>query len=175
MNCVRDNIIRDDVTAHSTTITRKLLSLDAMDVDTFCVYVSKGNEVDTHDLIRHLIAIGKRVTVPKIISDGVMQPYRLDHWDELEEGALGLLEPKTRLYLSRIDTCIVPGLAFTEQGARIGYGKGFYDRFFPKFHEATAIGLAYELQMLPELPQYEYDKRLDIIVTEERIIRCKQL
>ena len=70
--------------------------------------------------------------------------------------------------------CIVPGLAFTEKGARLGYGGGFYDRFIAAYPEITTIALAYEAMITDSLPVQEHDMTVELIVTEERTVLCNE-
>jgi 5-formyltetrahydrofolate cyclo-ligase len=68
--------------------------------------------------------------------------------------------------------CIIPGLAFTEEGGRLGYGGGYYDKFIQENHDMTTIALAYEELIVDQLPLMQHDLRVDIIVTEERTVLC---
>jgi 5-formyltetrahydrofolate cyclo-ligase len=89
----------------------------------------------------------------------------------LKKGYFGIDEPvTTELADDKEALIIVPGVAFDERGFRVGYGKGYYDRFLNKHSDYTKIALAYEMQILTEIPNDEYDVAMNRIITEERII-----
>lgn len=138
-------------------------------------YVSKGIEVDTMKLIDMALADGKRVAVPKCV-DGTrnMEFYYINSVQDLEKGSFGVLEPKTEVCEKLTDFsgcfCVVPGMSFDTKGFRLGYGKGYYDRFLAKFDGATA-GLCYSCCVKWMLPRGKFDKSVDVVVTE-KYIRC---
>lgn len=94
---------------------------------------------------------------------------------ELLEGKFGIPEPDETLAqpdLTDKTVCIVPGLAFTESGQRLGYGGGFYDRFITAFPQVCCIGLCFEEQIADRLPSEEHDALADQIITEKRKVFC---
>ncbi len=135
-------------------------------------YVSKDTEPDTHALIRAALANGKRVAVPRCgETDGEMDFFYISCFDELSEGRFGVLEPpdtneKVTDFSQGI--CLVPGLCFDAEGYRLGYGKGYYDRFLERF-SGISIGLARSVCVKWKLPRDEHDKPVDIIVTERYV------
>ena len=145
---------------------------------TLLVYVSKNNEVDTHGLIQQLLAMGKRVCVPAFDAAGqryVASELR-DFVSDLSEGKFGILEPKSGAMrvarADRIDALVLPGLAFDARGNRLGRGLGFFDRLLRDTH-GIRIALAYEFQMLSQVPAEPHDVRVDFVVTESRVVNCK--
>ncbi|EPE60492.1 5-formyltetrahydrofolate cyclo-ligase family protein [Exiguobacterium sp. S17] len=86
---------------------------------------------------------------------------------------MGILEPTTAETDLDIDTCIVPGRVFDRSGYRIGWGGGYYDRFLATYRGAT-IALAYDVQVLDEIPIEPHDIPVELIVTEREMIRCSQ-
>ena len=108
-----------------------------------------------------------------------MQLYPLYNKDQLRLGAYQILEPDAE-QLSPIDSIpeavIVPGLAYTKDGARLGYGGGFYDRFYELMgqqeKEITWIGIGYEEQITDQIPMDQFDIKLNILITNEGITRC---
>jgi 5-formyltetrahydrofolate cyclo-ligase len=97
---------------------------------------------------------------------------------ELTLGPWGILEPKGEFYrpfpLEEIDVVIVPGVAFDERGNRLGFGRGFYDKFLRRLSERVSfVALAFELQVVRRLPSQSHDVAVDYIITEKRIIKCK--
>lgn len=141
-------------------------------------YVSKSIEVDTIGLIEAALAGKKRVAVPRCIpGTREMQFYFIRSLEDLEPGMFGVLEPNPQkcqvLTDLRRGLCIVPGLAFDTQGYRLGYGKGYYDRFLSKFGGRTA-GLCYRACVPWNLPHGYYDQPVDVLVTENYIRRIGQ-
>lgn len=143
--------------------------------DTLFTYVSKDIEVDTYSLIKAAWANGKRVAVPRCVTNTrQMEFYYIKSLDDLESGAFGVMEPavdKCELVTDfSTGLCIVPGLSFDAEGFRLGYGKGYYDRFLSKFGGET-VGLCYSNCIKWKLPHGRYDRPVDLIVTD-RYIRC---
>lgn len=144
---------------------------------TVLTYVSSlENEVDTLGLIRDCLGSGRLVLVP------VAQPCRrlvwsrVDSLGELAPGTFGVLEPVVTALRPVAPppeaVAIVPGLVFTPQGHRIGFGGGYYDRFLSTF-AGVKVGVAYALQMAPSVPVEPHDVAMDIVVTEETVYRCR--
>lgn len=139
----------------------------------FC-YISYLDEVETHPLISAFLQQDRDLAVPKIINKTEMQAIHLSNFSELEPDRLGILTPKSSQIATKpFDIAITPGLGFTEKGDRLGYGRGYYDRWFSENTVKTKIGVAFEVQIVDELPLEETDLPLDIIVTEKRIINLK--
>ena len=135
-------------------------------------YVSVGNEVDTHALIRSALDDGKCVAVPVARKGRPMMQVRISDLSELVPAPFGLLEPAEDSWdpiaPSAFDLVIVPGLAFDRQGNRVGFGGGFYDRFLSGL-DAVKVGIAYGFQLGEALPTEPHDVGLDWLVTESRI------
>jgi 5-formyltetrahydrofolate cyclo-ligase len=117
----------------------------------------------------------KNIVVPiSNKKDNTLTLSHLKSWEELSLGSYGILEPRTekirKTNVEDIDLIIVPGVAFDEKGNRLGHGKGFYDRLLKKT-KATVIGLAFEFQILENIPTDKNDVPVDMIITEKRIIR----
>lgn len=138
-------------------------------------YVSKGEEVNTEELIRQAWKDGKQVAVPRCMDEKVMQFYLIQSWDDLAPGTFGVQEPLTErcrlLTELREGLCIVPGMAFDFDGYRLGYGGGYYDRFLSGFQGDTA-GLCYSSCVRWKLPRGRYDKAVDVLVTERYFRKC---
>ncbi|HEY2826518.1 MAG TPA: 5-formyltetrahydrofolate cyclo-ligase [Pirellulales bacterium] len=158
--------------AATDKINAQLLSLDAVrDARTWFVYVSYGSEVGTHQLIRMLLTQAHIVCVPRITGSDAMIPLQILAFDELYLGEFGILAPPPgKPFSGAIDVCVCPGVAFTEHGERLGAGRRFYDRFLAAHPPRLAIGLAYECQLVPQLPLELHDRRMDFVVTEKRVI-----
>lgn len=135
-------------------------------------FVSYDTEVDTHPLIDMLLDTGRRLAVPRIVDKITMLSVRITAWDDLQPDRLGILAPvETTPDPGPFDIVITPGVAFTETGARLGYGRGYYDRWFQQHPGGCKIALAFESQIVPQVPVDEYDVPVDLIVTERRLIR----
>ena len=154
-------------------IQQSLLSLaDVQKAKSAFCFISYGTEVDTHGIIDHLLAERKRLAVPKIMDPGYMNAIRFQDWQELETGQLGILTPRANAAMAGpFDITITPGLGFTESGKRLGFGRGYYDKWFQANGAGVKVALAYESQILDDLPIDEYDVKVDMIITEERLIR----
>ncbi|MDD2515695.1 MAG: 5-formyltetrahydrofolate cyclo-ligase, partial [Candidatus Gracilibacteria bacterium] len=133
----------------SKKIINNLLSLkDFLEKSIYFVYVSQEKEVFTHDLIKFLLKKGKIVLVPKIVDKNII-PVEIKNFDNLKIGRYGILEPiLENAFEGKIDISVVPGLAFTKEGTRLGRGGGFYDRFFAKNKNGFKIGLCYDFQLI---------------------------
>ena len=96
---------------------------------------------------------------------------------QLNEGKYGISEPDSALpqpIINEYTVCIVPGLAFTPDGGRLGYGGGFYDRFLADNPGVYTIALAFDAMIVDELPLSAHDLKVDSIVTEERMVLCNE-
>lgn len=137
--------------------------------DIVFIYVSFGKEVDTLKIISKLLKDNKKVYVPKVINkkEG-MKAIKIKSLEDLNAGYFNILEPigNEELQPSYFDLCIVPGLAFDNEGGRLGYGGGFYDRFLGDVSEKTEIvALAYNFQIVDKVPMEPYDIRVQGIIT----------
>ena len=132
------------------------------------IYMTIRHEVDTLHLICSLLEMGIRVALPKVEQDG-MHFYYIDSLDQLSLGAFGVMEPPSDDLAEDLSTLIVPLVAFNEKKERIGYGKGYYDRYIEQYHPQT-IGIAFEFQKR-EFVGETHDQPLDYIITEKRIYK----
>jgi len=137
------------------------------------VYVSYQTEVETHELIRRLLEGETPVAVPKVLDGGQMTAVPIRRWGDLRPGACGILEPGDSAPLqTRLSVCLAPGLAFSRRGDRLGYGRGHYDRFLADHGGIDVIGLAFDSQIIEELPTEPNDIRMNAVVTQREIIVC---
>ena len=140
-------------------------------------YVATRSEVQTEEMIKMSIKMGKNVFVPIILPECLnLAPSKIFDFDiELEKGKKGILEPKKEYYRlfpsENIDLIIVPGVVFDLRGNRIGRGFGYYDNFLRKIRTSTkVIALAFEMQIVKKIPVDKNDIPVDKIITESRII-----
>ncbi|MFT9848885.1 5-formyltetrahydrofolate cyclo-ligase [Aneurinibacillus sp. REN35] len=163
----------------SKEATMRLLTIPAIqNAERIFSFLSFGDEIELDGFIDWCIAEGKEVYVPKTYGkEKRMVPYRFKGWDVLIKGVYGIREPNENECMpwngKSFDAIIVPGVGFTERGERLGYGGGFYDRFFAGFSILPPlVAVCYEMQIVSSLPTEEHDRRVDRIVTEQRIIVC---
>jgi 5-formyltetrahydrofolate cyclo-ligase len=147
---------------------------------TVLCFVSFGGELDTRPLIEEALAAGKHVAVPRVVRETHdLVPHELrDPETDLTPGYYGILEPSPQqpvVSLDAIEAVIVPGVVWGEDGFRIGYGGGYYDRFLPRVPQAARLGLAFELQVLPEVPHGARDVPVEVLVTEAGVRRFTQV
>lgn len=140
------------------------------------LYMPLGNETDTTDIIKQSFTDGKKLILP--VTDektGEITPCYFEKDSEFSQGAFSVKEPCVKDVADAldIDVVIVPGIAFDKSGARVGFGKGCYDRFLIKA-DAVKIGFCYEFQLYDKIPSEEYDVKMDYIITESGIINCKK-
>lgn len=152
----------------SKKIQEKLLEILAIG-ETVMTYLSYRNEVETDFLIEELLERNQVLAVPKTFGES-MKACRTESIEDLEENSRGIREPEDCGEVSEtfINTCIVPGVKFDTEGNRIGYGKGYYDRFLENF-QGQKIGLTYQKFMEQKIPTDERDIQMDKIITEENI------
>jgi 5-formyltetrahydrofolate cyclo-ligase len=157
----------------SEIICEKLISHPIIqEASTIHIYYPVKNEVDVRPFIEMLWNSGKRVIMPRVdFSTKEMENFFVISFGQLEETRYGLYEPRSisPLHLGSPDVVIVPGVAFSPDRQRLGYGGGFYDRFLSSVI-TTKIAPAFDLQIIPELPVMKHDQALDLIITETRII-----
>lgn len=172
----RDSLHHNDRKERSRLIEETLFSLDHFkEAKTILFYAATKSEVATEGMIRHGIKVGKRVILPVTRGDSLILSKIEDYDLELAPGAFGILEPKPE-YLrlvepAEIDLAIIPGIAFDEEGGRIGHGGGHYDRLLARMREEThLIALAYEDQVVKRLPQEDHDIPIEKIITEARLL-----
>ena len=161
-------------TGFDRAIRARLLE-HAAQADTVFTYISADMEVDTRNIIERLRQAGKTVLVPRILDRETMIAVEFEGWDSLRAGQLGILTPDTdEEWPGEADLCITPGLGFTPDGRRIGYGRGYYDRWFAAHPRSARVALCYECQLLDDMPTTDTDAPVQKIITEKRIISCQE-
>jgi 5-formyltetrahydrofolate cyclo-ligase len=178
----RDALSQAERVCLSGMVTRRTLSLDGYRVArTVMAYCAHGSEVVADDIIKNALSEGKRVVVPRVVSRETceMQAVEICSLDDVAPGEFGIREPRRNagcviLKPAEIDVVFVPGIAFDGQGYRIGYGKGFYDRWIKALPARQLVGLAYDFQVLESVPREKYDTAVGVVVTDMRIIQCHE-
>lgn len=176
---LRDDMGEEMRNAHSQAIAQWVLAWDVcMNAKCIFMYHSMGSEVHTHDLMDALLSQGKKVCLPRIIPGPLrqMEAVWIQSGRQLVEGPFGTREPDKDAPDCRpdeIDLVLVPGLAFTKQGIRLGYGGGYYDRFLTNT-SAIAAGMCFSAQVVDELPNEVYDKNMRFLVDENGVMFCRE-
>lgn len=177
----RSKLTWEIIKEKSHIIEERLFNLEEYQKSNFIFsFISFKDEVHTHEIIKNSLNMGKRIGVPVT----VIKPRKLlvselkDFEKELEIGYYGILAPKKEyqriLSPNIVDLVLVPGVAFDVEGYRVGYGGGYYDRFFSSLKkDVIKIGLCYDLQILSQVPRDPYDIPVDLIISENRLIYCK--
>ena len=141
---------------------------------TLLTYVSKDIEVDTKGLISKALAEGRAVAVPKCVEGTKLEFYYISGLGDLSPGTFGVLEPDVQKCVRAADfkdsLCIVPALCYDWKGFRLGYGKGYYDRFLDTYDGFT-VGIVYSSCVRRSLPHGRFDRPVDLLVTEDYIRR----
>jgi 5-formyltetrahydrofolate cyclo-ligase len=159
-------------------IERKLFEFaNFLEARIILLYVEGENEVRTKHILKRSFDFNKIVVLPAFDPERRKATIlKVDHPDkDLQPGPRGVAEPNPArckpVPIQKVDIAIIPGLAFDEKGARIGSGKGYYDRFIPELPATTRkVALAFEEQIIPQVPTESHDRHVDIIITDKRII-----
>lgn len=160
------------------SIISRLIEMDEFkSANLIMLYMALDGEINVDSLVDYAHLKGKDVAVPYCVdNNGNMEFYYINNLDELKIGSFGVREPN--IDLAKKVTCydnsviIVPAIAFDELGYRLGYGKGYYDRFLQNY-PFISIGLCYNSFVQKQLPINEYDMRVDYIITDTRLIDIK--
>ena len=175
----RDDMPFDEKEKKDEEIVKRFKDLKFIDDhENIFSYVSFGSETNIAEILSEILKQKKNLFVPYIDrEDKKMYLCKIEDLNkDLERGYYGIPEPKNNLRIpinnDIIDLVISPGVAFTKEKYRIGYGGGYYDRFFASLNSnPLVVALAYDFQILPELPIDSFDIPVDMIITEKQIIR----
>ncbi len=145
-------------------------------------YVDVRSEVRTRADLPAALESGKTIIVPWCNDEGELELFRLQEMEQLEIGMYKILEPRKELRslpehqvdVKEIDLIMVPGVGFDVRGARMGHGKGYYDKMLEHAREDTPlIALAFECQLFEEIPVADHDVFMDKVITEDRVYEGK--
>lgn len=172
----RNEVSKEEQISNSRLVCDKLLKMEWYEESNLIlVYAAIRNELSLDSFIEQAWKDGKKLYFPKVNGQD-MEFYRADAWNELESGCFGVLEPHgdiERILPNQIVTktpMFVPGVAFSTDGQRIGYGKGYYDRYLAAKHKNICIepiGIAYAFQVTEPWKNDEFDYPMSYIVTEK--------
>lgn len=173
---LRDALAPRERSERSLRVAERVLALpEVLGARTVMGFWSFGSEVETAPLLLRLHDAGTRVALPRIREGDVVaaayapgDPVTPTPFGAMEPSGWDLVEPED------LDAILVPGVAFDRGGARVGYGGGFYDRFLPRTRPGVpAIAIGFALQVVEAVPEGRMDRRVDAIVTEDEVIRCR--
>lgn len=183
----RNNLDTDFVSEKSKIINIKILELNELNnARNIGIYYPKDCEVDTKELIKKLIENGKNVFLPKVIKNhnkdidnDEMEFKEIKNFEELVYGEYGIKEPSEnsrKINAEEIDVLIMPCVGVDTKGNRIGRGKGYYDKYLESVSKAKKICVAYDFQIIDnEIEKEAHDKKVDIIITESKIITTDEI
>lgn len=161
-----------DACEMSGIITNRLLDLECIQNAT-CImaYCSFKNEPDLMGFVHALLDMGKNVALPYMTGDDNLIAVDYSYESVMKSNIYGIAEPVIRNESENVepDVVLVPGLAFDESLNRIGYGAGYFDRFL-KESAAIKIGICFDMQVTPYIADEPHDVRMNMIVTEKRVI-----
>lgn len=177
MRARRDALAQTNREAASRAATSHSLAHSSLEsARVVALYASIGSELSTRELAAALLARGKRLVFPRVTRRPVLEFAEISSLSDLRPSALGIPEPplERRVDLSMIDLLFVPGLGFDRNGARIGWGKGYYDATLLQHASAVRVGLCFGVQLIPQVPTEDWDQTMDWIISEAGSHECPQ-
>ena len=167
----RDSTSFDLMEIHSKKIISKLMKTKMiLEAKSIGCYYSIGSEVQTIELITHLLEEKKTVSLPAI-SNGIMSFRKIEDLTKLEKGEFDIPEPKDNAPIEENqDVVIIPCVGLDNKGNRIGYGAGFYDKYLEKGN-FIKIALSYSKQIVKTIPISEGDVKMNWIITEKDVLK----
>ena len=175
MRAVRNALPESACDARSAEIHQRLFGLAELEhAATLLAFASIHNEVRTRPSIVAAWSAAKRVALPRVVGNQ-LSLHLIDAETPLVPGAFRIPEPAedaVRIEPDEIDFALLPALAVDPRGYRIGYGGGYYDRLIPRLTKACTCALAYDFQLISEVPELPFDVAVDLVVTDRRVIRA---
>ena len=138
-----------------------------LQADTVYFYYPLNTEANLLLLAEKALSMGKQIAFPRV-NGTKMDFYQVNSLTEFTEGTFHVMEPTGQQKICQKDPLVlVPGLAFDLQGRRMGYGKGYYDKYFARYPDCMKIGICYAMQIIDEVPTSQYDIPMDAVATEQ--------
>jgi 5-formyltetrahydrofolate cyclo-ligase len=183
----RDSIPPEEKVLKEKAIEQKLFNIDVFKkAGNLLMYVSVRSEVDTRKYLYDVLKMEKRIILPVVDTrHGILKLYEIKDTSELAPGYMGIPEPNIRenrrCTIKDIELAIIPGTGFDLKGNRLGYGGGYYDRLLSMEsrelagveHHIPTIALAFEEQVGETIPAEPHDIKVDMIITDTRVINCE--
>lgn len=172
----RNSMPLEDRAEKNRIIREKIVSLDKWKkADTVFTYIDMGSEVNTTELISKAWSENKKVCVPIAKKNRLMYFVEITSFDGMKRSSLGVMEPEAGIEKAVVpkkdDLIIVPGSMFDLNKNRCGYGGGYYDTYGEKYQLENTVGVCYDFQLLDEIPTEKFDRKLNMIITEKRIVK----
>jgi len=171
----RKAVLATDRAMYAVAATKRLLALpEVARARMVLAYAATPDEIDPAPIVEALRRHGVVVALPRIAGPHELTIHRVDPGVALVRGPYGLIEPPAdapAVSPDDVDVAIVPGVAFDAACRRVGHGVGYYDRLLARMGHAVTIGLAFDGQVLAEVPSEEHDVCVDVLVTPTRTIR----
>ncbi|MDF2820059.1 MAG: 5,10-methenyltetrahydrofolate synthetase [Clostridiales bacterium] len=175
---IKHTLDDDTLLSNSKAVTDKILSLPQYKAaEKVFIFCSINREIDTKFIIQDALANNKIIALPKV-DNNEMIFHKVKGFDELNDGFFGVREPSIFSPIVKYtenSIVIVPGVAFDNNLNRLGYGGGYYDRFFHKNPKAFKVAIAHDFQILDSIKVDDHDVKVDMLVTEKRIISTDQI
>ena len=174
----RDALTPAERAAAGTRITQKLLTLDTLArANTVMAYMSIGSEFDTTAFVTHVLAGGKTLVLPRVAGNRMLGLHAVrDIQRDLRTGVWGIREPERECPVvapAAVDWVLVPGVAFSRRGARLGYGGGYYDALLPLLPaHACVIAAAFSIQVVGAVPMTARDQYVGAVISEKDFGEC---
>ncbi len=164
------NSILDKETKDNYIMNQLLTDKNVLDSRLILIYVSTDSEINTKNIINKLLPI-KEIAVPKI-ENNQMNFYKITALNELKKGYYDILEPISNNIVANFEKCvsITPGICFDKSLYRLGYGKGFYDKFYMQNKDIYKIGLCYDECLIDDICHDEFDIDMDEVITPTKKI-----
>jgi 5-formyltetrahydrofolate cyclo-ligase len=176
MRMVRGALPEATCELRSAEIRKRLFGIAELErAATVLAFASIGNEVHTRPIIEEAWSTGKRVALPRVQGEELCL-HLIDSETSLAPGAFSVPEPAADcagIAPAEIDFALIPALALDPRGYRIGYGGGYYDRLIPRLSNACTCGVAYDFQLISEVPDLPFDASVDLVITDSHLIRAQ--
>jgi 5-formyltetrahydrofolate cyclo-ligase len=175
---LRNSLSKGEISKKSSEVEKRLFLLpEFKKSNAILFYASFGKEIETEKMIEKALANKKNVCVPVTsFKDKTLLASSIKGLSDLEKKPNGLIEPRkiNSCPIEKIDLIVVPGVVFDEEGYRVGYGGGFYDRLLKKAPRKTVtVGLCFEQNIAKNVPKQSHDAKMDFVISEKRVIACK--
>jgi 5-formyltetrahydrofolate cyclo-ligase len=178
----REQLLPDDRAEYNVAITGRLLALPEYNcAGTVLGYMNFGSEFASELWVAQVLSAGKRLVLPRVNRhNNMLDLYYVDDLEtQVESGLWGIREPvvarcERLIEINEVEFALLPGIAFSREGARLGYGGGFYDKLLAHVqHYTTLATAAYRLQVVQHIPQEATDVKVGWLITETETINCK--
>jgi 5-formyltetrahydrofolate cyclo-ligase len=180
---LRKQLLPDTRAAYSAAITKSVLQLpEYRQAGVVLGYMNFGTEFASEHWIQQVLADGKKLALPRVNRHtNQLDLYWVDDLEnQLESGLWGIREPVVErcdrlTMLNEVEFALLPGVAFTRDGARLGYGGGFYDKLLARMtHRPALVAAAFALQVVEQIPQEATDVKVELVITEQETIVCSE-